>query len=79
MTGACLLRLGRQDEAILAWKEAVVAGSEADACEREASGLGEVAGALVSLLERRGLFEQAQQVRLLLETGAALAGEHEGT
>jgi tetratricopeptide (TPR) repeat protein len=77
MTGACLLHLGRQEEASLAWKQALVAGSEADARAREASGLGEVAAALADLLERRGLHDEAQDVRRL-EARATRGGEHHG-
>jgi hypothetical protein len=63
MLGSCLLHLGRDDDAMLTWKEAVDLGAVADVGAREASTFGEVATALVSLLEDRGLHQQAQHVR----------------
>ena len=64
LTGSCLLHLGRENDAMLAWKEAVEIGAEVDAAERFASNFGEVANALIGLLERRGF----------ASTGAARAG-----
>jgi hypothetical protein len=69
LVGTCLLHLGREDEAMLAWKEAVDVGAEADAAERSASTFDEVARALVKLLERHGLTRQAQHVQATLERG----------
>ena len=65
MAGICFLELGREDEALLAWKEAVDVGAEA--AERGASTFEEVGRSLVKLLNRRGLHEQAQHVLGLVE------------
>jgi tetratricopeptide (TPR) repeat protein len=63
--GICLLRLGRQQEAILTWQDAVNIGAAGDAAERDMSTFCEVADALVNLLELRGLDEQARRVRAI--------------
>jgi hypothetical protein len=65
MLGTCLLRLGRKDDALLTWKEAVDIGTKADVAERHATTLHDVAQALATLLERQGLDEQARHVRRL--------------
>jgi tetratricopeptide (TPR) repeat protein len=65
MVGTCLLRLDREDEAMLAWKEAVDVG--ASAAERGATSFEEVGRALAKLLDRRGLASQAAHVRGIID------------
>jgi tetratricopeptide (TPR) repeat protein len=64
MVGTCFLHLDREDDAMLAWKEAVDVG--ATAAERGATSFEDVGRALAKLLERRGLTTQAVHVRGLL-------------
>jgi tetratricopeptide (TPR) repeat protein len=66
MLGSCLLHLGHDGDAMLAWREAVDVGAEVAVVERGVSGLAEVARALVELLRRHGLFGQAEHVRSLV-------------
>jgi hypothetical protein len=77
MAGTCLLHLGREDDAMLAWKVAVDVGADVDAAERGASTFEEVGRALAKLLERRGLARQAEHVRALVERPVPKEREHE--
>jgi hypothetical protein len=69
LAGTCLLHLGREEEGMLAWKEAVDIGAEDNVDARRASTFDEVARALVNVLERRGLTRQAQHVQYMVKKG----------
>jgi hypothetical protein len=71
MAGVCFLRLGREDDALAAWNEAVELGSGAEPAERRASSLSAAGEALVKLLQKRGLDQQAAHVRQVLVAGEA--------
>jgi tetratricopeptide (TPR) repeat protein len=69
MAGTCLVRAGCEGAAVLAWKEAVSVGTQIEVEERAASTFEEVAAKLAELLDRRGLHDQAEDVRGLAGRG----------
>lgn len=75
LMGSCLLRLGREDAAARAWQQALDVGASLGDEARRASTFEEVAGLLAGLLDRRGLGEQAGNVRKLVRDGAAPGNE----
>lgn len=73
MAGVCWMRLGRDDEAIGVWNEAVEAGGDAAPGERAASSVTATGEALIRILMKRGLDQQAAHVRRVLTEGDNVA------
>jgi hypothetical protein len=70
MAGTCLVRADYESAALLVWTDAVSVGTQIEVEERATSTFKEVAAALTELLERRGLHEQADDVRSLAQCGS---------
>ena len=70
MEGLCHLRRGAEEEAILAFRKAIAAGTAAEAPARRASTWAEAVTTLADLLDQGGLRPQAAHLRALLEAPA---------
>lgn len=67
LEGLCHQARGAEAEAILAWRRAIDAGTQADEPARRASTFREVVETLANLLDKRGLRPQAAHLRGLLD------------
>jgi len=79
MAGTCHHNLGRTDDTVRCWQQAVMAGEELSPGLRAATTFPEVAGEMIKLLRRSGLHQQAAHVESLVSATAPRPGVGAGS